>query len=80
MPLGRATWRVRRPDTVGPAHLSLATASLDLLLLTAKRHLRRCGVFSTEVLRAPARTLDPREARAVDVLLDELAAAGVPGF
>ncbi|MEX1295629.1 MAG: dihydrodipicolinate synthase family protein [Candidatus Limnocylindrales bacterium] len=60
--------------------LSLATASLDLLLLTAKRHLRRSGIFSTEVLRAPARTLDAREAQVVDALLDELAAAGVPGF
>ncbi len=61
-------------------YLSLATASLELLLLTAKRHLRRSGVFSTEVLRAPARTLDAQEARTVDHLLDELALAGVPGF
>ena len=61
-------------------YLSLATASLDLLLLTAKRHLRRSGVFSTEILRAPARTLDEREASTVDALLDELAAAGAPGF
>ena len=61
-------------------YLSLATASLDLLLLTAKRHLRRSGVFSTEVLRAPARTLDRRESQTVDALLDELSAAGVPGF
>jgi 4-hydroxy-tetrahydrodipicolinate synthase len=61
-------------------YLSLATASLDLLLLTAKRHLRRSGVFSTELLRAPARTLDPREARTVDALLDELSASGTPGF
>lgn len=60
--------------------LSLATASLDLLLLTAKRHLRRNGIFSTEVLRAPARDLDEQEAQTVDALLDELAAAGVPGF
>jgi len=60
--------------------LSLATASLDLLLLTAKRHMRRSGVFSTEVLRAPARTLDHQEERAVDALLDELAALGTPGF
>mgnify|MGYP001818244983 FL=1 len=61
-------------------YLSLATASLDLLLLTAKRHLRRSRVFSTEVLRAPARTLDERESQTVDALLDELSAAGVPGF
>lgn len=60
--------------------LSLATASLDLLLLTAKRHLRRRGLFSTEVLRAPARALDPQESRTVDALLDELAEQGVPGF
>jgi 2-keto-3-deoxy-L-arabinonate dehydratase len=60
--------------------LSLATASLDLLLLTAKRHLRRSGVFSSEVLRAPARTLDEQESRAVDALLDELTALGTPGF
>ncbi len=61
-------------------YLSLATASLELLLLTAKRHLRRSGVFSTESLRAPGRSLDPQESRTVDALLDELAAAGVPGF
>lgn len=61
-------------------YLSLATASLELLLLTAKRHLRRRGVFGTETLRAPARSLDPQETRVFDALLDELAAAGVPGF
>jgi dihydrodipicolinate synthase/N-acetylneuraminate lyase len=60
--------------------LSLATASLDMLLLTAKRHMRRRGIFSTEALRAPARTLDEQEARTVDTLLDELAALGTPGF
>lgn len=60
--------------------LSVVTVSLDLLLLAAKRHLRRAGVFSTEVLRAPARTLEPQESSAIDVLLDELAAANVPGF
>ncbi len=60
--------------------LSLATASLDLLLLTAKRHLRRRGIFSTEVLRAPARSLDQQESRTVDALLDELASMGTPGF
>jgi 4-hydroxy-tetrahydrodipicolinate synthase len=61
-------------------YLSLATASLDLLLLTAKRHLRRRGVFSSEALRQPARRLDEGEAATVDALLDELAAAGTPGF
>jgi 2-keto-3-deoxy-L-arabinonate dehydratase len=60
--------------------LSLATASLDLLLLTAKRHLLRSGTFSTELLRAPARTLDEQESRTVDALLDELTELGVPGF
>lgn len=61
-------------------YLSLATTSLDMLLLAAKRHLRRSGVFSTEVLRAPARTLDAQEARTVDTLLDELRQAGTPGI
>ena len=61
-------------------YLSLATASLDLLLLTAKRHLRRSGVFSTEVLRSPGRSLDEQEALTVDALLDELVAMGTPGF
>jgi dihydrodipicolinate synthase/N-acetylneuraminate lyase len=60
--------------------LSLATASLELLLLTAKRHLRRRRIFSSEVLRAPARGLDAQESRAVDALLDELAALATPGF
>jgi 2-keto-3-deoxy-L-arabinonate dehydratase len=60
--------------------LSLATASLELLLLTAKRHLLRSGIFSTELLRAPARTLDEQESRTVDALLDELTELGVPGF
>lgn len=60
--------------------LSLATASLDLLLLTAKRHLRRRGIFSSELLREPARRLDRQEARTVDALLDELQATGIPGF
>jgi 4-hydroxy-tetrahydrodipicolinate synthase len=60
--------------------LSLASSSLELLLLTAKRHLRRRGIFSSEVLRAPARALDEHEANAVDALLDELEALGTPGF
>lgn len=61
-------------------YLSFTTASLDLLLVAAKRHLRRSGIFSTELLRAPSRTLDEREARTIDALLDELIAAGTPGF
>lgn len=76
---GDADTAQRRYRQVLP-YLSLATASLDLLVLTAKRHLRRSGVFSTEVLRAPARTLDEQEARRVDVLLDELHELGVAGF
>jgi 2-keto-3-deoxy-L-arabinonate dehydratase len=60
--------------------LSLATTSLELLLLTAKRHIHRRGVFSTESLRAPARALDAQESRTVDALLDELTALGTPGF
>lgn len=60
--------------------LSLATASLDLLLLTAKRHMLRSGIFSTELLRMPARTLDEQESQTVDALLDELTELGVPGF
>ena len=60
--------------------LSLASSSLELLLLTAKRHLRRRGIFSSEVLRAPARTLDEHEAGTVDALLVELEALGTPGF
>ena len=76
---GRADEARARYRQVLP-YLSLASSSLELLLLTAKRHLRRSGVFSTEVLRAPARTLDAHEARTVDALLDELKQAGVPGF
>jgi 4-hydroxy-tetrahydrodipicolinate synthase len=60
--------------------LSLATASLDLLLLTAKRQMRRRGIFSSEILRAPARGLDAQESETVDALLDELRAAGTAGF
>jgi 2-keto-3-deoxy-L-arabinonate dehydratase len=60
--------------------LSYEAQSLDLLLLGAKHHLRRRGVFSGEALRAPARTLDAREAATLDLLLDRLAADGVPGF
>lgn len=61
-------------------YLSYVAASLDLLLLGAKRHLRRLGIFSTETLRAPARTLDATEAASIDALLDRLGVDGVPGF
>jgi 4-hydroxy-tetrahydrodipicolinate synthase len=60
--------------------LAFETPSLELLLLSAKRHLRRTGVFSTELLRDPARSLDTREAASLDALLDEIAGTGVPGF
>ncbi len=60
--------------------LSFETATLQLLVLSAKRQLRRQGVFSTESMRNPAPALDQAEQIAVDRLLDELAAAGVPGF
>lgn len=60
--------------------LAFETPSLDLLLLSAKRHLRRRGIFGSEVMRDPARTLDDQETATLDGLLDELAAARVPGF
>jgi 4-hydroxy-tetrahydrodipicolinate synthase len=60
--------------------LAFETPSLDLLLLSAKRQLRRQGIFSGELLREPARVLDELEAVTLDSLLDELATAGVPGF
>lgn len=60
--------------------LAFETPSLDLLLLSAKHHLHRLGVFSGELLREPARVLDELEAVALDGLLDELATARVPGF
>jgi 2-keto-3-deoxy-L-arabinonate dehydratase len=60
--------------------LAFETPSLDLLLLSAKRHLRRRGIFSSEVLREPARVLDDVESATLDALLDELAGAEVPGF
>jgi dihydrodipicolinate synthase/N-acetylneuraminate lyase len=60
--------------------LAFQTASLELLLLSAKRQLRRAGVFSSETLRAPARALDAGESATLDALLDELVAGNVPGF
>ncbi len=60
--------------------LSFETATLHLLVLSAKRHLRRQGVFSTEFMRHPAPVLDQAEQVTVDRLLDELIAAGAPGF
>lgn len=60
--------------------LSYEAQSLDLLVLGAKHHLRRLGIFSTERLRSPGRSLDPDEMETIDALLDRLAADGVPGF
>jgi 2-keto-3-deoxy-L-arabinonate dehydratase len=78
----------RGGDAAGAAHLyrrilpllAFETPSLDLLLLSAKRQLRRAGVFSSEALREPGRELDAAESATLDGLLDELAAARVPGF
>jgi len=60
--------------------LSYEAQSLDLLLLGAKRLLRRQGVFSSGALREPARELDAHEAATLDGLLDRLHEQGVPGF
>jgi 4-hydroxy-tetrahydrodipicolinate synthase len=60
--------------------LVFETPSLDLLLLSSKRHLRRRGIFGSDVMRDPARVLDAQESDTLDGLLDELASAGVPGF
>lgn len=60
--------------------LAFEGQSLELLLLGAKRHLRRAGLLSSERLRAPARGLDEREVATLDALLDRLAADRVPGF
>jgi 2-keto-3-deoxy-L-arabinonate dehydratase len=60
--------------------LSFETASLSLLVLSAKRHLRRVGIFTSEAMRAPARELDQGEAATVDALLDDLMTWRVPGF
>jgi dihydrodipicolinate synthase/N-acetylneuraminate lyase len=79
---------IRRGDIVA-AHemyrrilplLAFETQSLQLLVLSAKRHLRRRGVFSTESMREPARGLDEGERTTVDRLLEELAMIGVDGF
>ena len=61
-------------------YLATVAQSLDLLLLAAKRQLRRSGIFTSEALRDPARSLDEVEAATLDALLDRMAADGVPGF
>jgi 2-keto-3-deoxy-L-arabinonate dehydratase len=60
--------------------LSYEAQSLDLLLLAAKRHLRRRGVFGSERLRQPGRALDAVESAWLDRLIDALGERGVPGF
>jgi 2-keto-3-deoxy-L-arabinonate dehydratase len=60
--------------------LSFETASLSLLVLSAKRHFRRQGIFTRETMRDPARELDRLEAATVDALLNDLTAQRVPGF
>jgi len=60
--------------------LSYEAQSLDLLLLGAKRLLCRQGIFSSDALRAPARTLDAEEAATLDGLFERLEAERVPGF
>ncbi len=60
--------------------LSFQTTSVQQLVLSAKRHLRRAGVFTTASLRAPGRDFDAWEAATLDALLDELADQGTPGF
>lgn len=60
--------------------LSYEAQSLDLLLLGAKRLLRRQGIFSSDALRAPARTLDPVEAATLDGFFEALEQEGIAGF
>jgi 4-hydroxy-tetrahydrodipicolinate synthase len=61
-------------------YLCYEAQSLELLVLGAKRHLVREGIFSSGRLRAPGRGLDPIEAATLDDLHERLAAADVPGF
>ncbi len=60
--------------------LSFQVQSLDLLILGAKRLLRRQGIFTSDAMRSPSRALDAHEAATLDTLIDRLAADGVPGF
>jgi 4-hydroxy-tetrahydrodipicolinate synthase len=66
-------------DSILPL-LSYEAQSLDLLLLGAKRLLRRNGIFGSERLRQPGRELDPIESASLDGLFDGLAERRVPGF
>jgi dihydrodipicolinate synthase/N-acetylneuraminate lyase len=63
-----------------PPLLAYEVQSLELLLLGAKRLLRRQGILSNDSLRSPARTLDTHEAETIDRLIDQMAAESVPGF
>lgn len=60
--------------------LSYEGQSLDLLLLGAKRFLRRQGVIGSDRLRSPARSLDPEEEATLDRLFADLEGAEIPGF
>lgn len=60
--------------------LSFQTSSLQQLVLCAKHHFRRAGVFSSDVLREPGKTFDALEAATLDALLDELERRRTPGF
>jgi 4-hydroxy-tetrahydrodipicolinate synthase len=61
-------------------YLAYEAQSLELLVLGAKRHLARRGIFASARMRAPARELDEEEARTLDALAGRLAADGAPGF
>jgi 4-hydroxy-tetrahydrodipicolinate synthase len=60
--------------------LSYEGQSLELLLLGAKRFLRRQGVIGSDRLRSPARSLDPEEEAMFDRLFAYLEGADIPGF
>jgi dihydrodipicolinate synthase/N-acetylneuraminate lyase len=66
-------------DAIVPL-LSYEAQSLDLLLLGAKRLLRRNGIFGSERLRRPGRELDPFESASLDGLMEALTERRVPGF
>lgn len=76
---GDETEALRRYRQLLPL-LAFETVSLERLLLGAKRVLVRAGLFGTSTLREPSRGLDLEERSELDAILDELAAAGVPGF
>ena len=79
-------WRSGDADGADAAYrrilplLSYVGQSLDLLVLGSKRMLRRTGIFTSENMRQPSRSLDREEAATIDALLDQLALEGAPGF